>query len=532
MMYVKSVVEEKIKVLHENRHLNIKEYINCLTWTAHYGGIDQIYYYLKFLDRDYIAHNSEVKEEGVYQRLSDLIKKIDDGIYSDLTPFILKNENLSEADYFLVFNKYFDNFKNKEAGHEEIFVLSFLVKLLVENTKLNAELAIEVINYFWKAKNCNEYRKDFCIFITTDACIEYKLDQVLTLRKQWYDHIQKIYAKVYSTKILSSSEKRIYTKILGENIKRINILQSTHSPKIAVCISGMYRNHQSALESIKKNIVDPLNADVFIHTWDEMAIWTGLGGPPFVARLFGNEALNHVPQEYHLDFKKITEILPKTYHTLSNALYKKIDSTVFDLLKPKKVELEDQSKFEQSLGDNTEGYTKSRGNLNQIKMFHGIKESINLAIMHDQYDFIIRLRPDILIQEQLKIEKFNEFQKNTLYTGLGDYGVKDTAFITSSSACLSLSNLITQMFKEKRVSPYRDFPRYDAHNIFFSWVVENSLDFDQDLIKMNLLNMANVSAKLPNLKNSLDQDFELLSQENKTKFLPFIEFLKQNYCEE
>lgn len=532
MMYVKSIIEEKIKKLADNRFNSVDEYIDCLTWTAHYGGVDQIYYFLKIIDIEYIKKTPEILQEPVYERLLSFVNKVDKGKYEDVKPFILNIENKKNVDAFLLFKKYTDDLFEREASHEEVFLLSFLLKNLLNHIVLEASQAEKIINYFWKAKNCNEFRKDYCIFLVVDHCIENQVDDLFKLKKQWYNHNQKILAKIYTTKILNRSEKTIYTKIVSENFNRINNLNSCHTPKIAVCISGLYRNHHSALESIQKNIVEPLNADVFIHSWDEMASWIGLGGTPHVRRLFGSEAVPLLPEEYHLNFHKIKESLIFTHCILSTPIYTQLDKTVFDCLSPKKIVLENQDEFIKKLGDDLDGYKKSRGNLNQIKMFHGIKQSIDLALDHDEYDYIIRLRPDLLIQSQLDIEAIQDLKPNTVYTGLGEYGVKDTEFTVSASVALSLSHLISKMFKEKKVSPYKDFPLYDAHNIFFAWILENKLDFEHDLVKkMTLLNMTDASVHLPHLEQSLEEDLSQLSEEEQKKFQPFADFLIKNYCE-
>ena len=38
--------------------------------------------------------------------------------------------------------------------------------------------------------------------------------------------------------------------------------------KVAVCLSGHMRTYKDTAASLIKNIIDPLNCDVFIHTWD------------------------------------------------------------------------------------------------------------------------------------------------------------------------------------------------------------------------------------------------------------------------
>ena len=67
-------------------------------------------------------------------------------------------------------------------------------------------------------------------------------------------------------------------------------MESQSRFKVAICISGIYRNHINGIRKIKNNLIDPLGADVFIHTWDEKAIWLGNGGSPALSRLFDSKA--------------------------------------------------------------------------------------------------------------------------------------------------------------------------------------------------------------------------------------------------
>ena len=528
-MFVKIIIDEKLNELYVARLNGVQNFIEYLTWSAHFGRINQIYFSIKLLDLNFIENNISVKEDAVYQRLLSLIDKIDGGVYQDLRGLIL-NREVEGSNVILIFNKYFHDFSNKEASHEELFVLSFLVNILIKNINIDSKLSIKLIEYFWEVKNCNDYRKSYCIFMVIDHCLDNHVDEVFRLRKRWYNHIQKIYAKIHSTSILSKLEKKNYFNNISDRIRSVNSLNSISTPKIAVCISGLYRNHYAALESIKQNVVDPLQADVFIHTWDEAAVWSGIGGAPSAVRVFGQKVGDLLPTNVLQNFHAIVNYLPHSYEILKSTIFEETDPSVFDVLEPVEVLIDCQEEFESRLGEDLSGYTANRGTLNQIKMFGGIKKSIDLALNHGRYDFIIRLRPDLLIKNKLNINDLIRIESNSLHVGVGDYGVTDTDFIFSSPLALSLSNLIHRMFEENKVSPYPDFPLYDAHNIFFAWVVENNINLEGSLIHKILLNMSDNDIKLPGLRESLDLDFKKLNDSDQKVFSKFIDFLKENYC--
>ena len=144
--------------------------------------------------------------------------------------------------------------------------------------------------------------------------------------------------------------------------------------------------------------------------------------------------------------------------------------------------MENQYDFQNKLSDNS-SYTALRGSFNQIKMFYGIKKSIDMALLADKYDYIIRLRPDVIVHNKLNILDFYNFENNVIYSGFGDVGLHDAAFVISSSMAYSLSKLIQEMFDFNSLSPYRDFPLYDSHNLLLLWVLENNYTFSNDVLR-------------------------------------------------
>ncbi|TYX09985.1 hypothetical protein, partial [Escherichia coli] len=40
-------------------------------------------------------------------------------------------------------------------------------------------------------------------------------------------------------------------------------------------VSGMMKIDDSAMRSLYQKIAEPLNADIFLHTWDKIQVWSG-----------------------------------------------------------------------------------------------------------------------------------------------------------------------------------------------------------------------------------------------------------------
>jgi len=131
--------------------------------------------------------------------------------------------------------------------------------------------------------------------------------------------------------------------------------------KIAVCISGADRCFQFVVDELIKNIIEPLNADVFIHAWDSNS---------FSDRFSKNDS--------------------------NEEIYKKIS---------KKYEIE---KF-----DSNWNFINANKPRNIVPMFYSIYKSFSLV--PDDYDIVIRSRFDALYTNKFILPKI---KKNHVYVQL------------------------------------------------------------------------------------------------------------------
>lgn len=527
-----NLIEDRLKIKKDNRCNSVADFADYLTFLGHIGRINDIYISLRILDKSYVDNNqSELVKNNVYKTLESLIKKIEVENTYDIKKYFL-NEDHEGLEVYNSLSSFIDILKNKEATPEDNFILNFLLNTAITKNVLSTSLAIRLVEHFWNAKNSNSYRKDYCVFSIVDYCIRRNNLDFFKLLKQYCNHIHKIYSVIYNSSLLTSDEKLLYQTYFDVQIRKSNNLKSKTKNRVAVCVSGLYRNHTNALESIKKNIVEPLNADVFVHTWDEKAVWNGIAGNTRSDRLFGSNSTTLIPREID-DLKNMQKFLPETYSKIKDPISNAWDGNeITNILLPKKIIIENQKDFEDSLIDK-ENYTLARGNLNQIKMFYGIKQSFDLAFENGTYDYIIRIRPDILVENKLKTDDIEALSNTNLYAGFGGgYGIDDTTFVMSSSMAHNLSDFITKMFVFNCLSPYDDFPLYSAHNLFLSWLLESNYHLKTYLLKKRLLNMSDRKISIEGLTIAVEQDFNNLSDDNKVKFLPFIQYLKTNYCQD
>lgn len=533
MSLFNNLIEDKLKIKKNNRHTSISSFSDYLAFLGYMGRIDEIYLSLRIIDKSYINDNkNQLLKFKTYKNLESLLVKIEEDEYDeyDIKKYFLET-NYNEIDILNSTSKFLATLDNKETSHEENFVLNFLLNKILSRNVLGTDLGIKLIEHFWKAKQCNNYRKDYCIFSIVDFFVENNSNDFFKLRKQYYNHIQKIYSQIQRSLFLIDEEKNLYQAHLNSKIKKTNNLKSKNNNKVAVCISGLYRNHINAIENIKKNIIEPLNADVFIHTWDEKSIWTGNGGSPTINKLLGENAISLLPNEIN-DLQKLQETLPTAYEIIQYPAYEKWDGTeITNILNPKAILIENQEIFDSSIR-NKEHFLLSRGSMNQIKMFYGIKKSFDLALDNDKYDFIIRIRPDTLVNSKVSIDMISELKNNTIYTGVSNVGLFDADFTISSSVGYNLSMFIEKMFDFNSLSLYEEFPLYDSHNLLLAWLIEFNYYFDKPIFdRGGILSTSESVISIKGLSDALDRDFHDMSEENKVKFLAFIQYLKTNYCQ-
>lgn len=514
-------LSQKINTLSNNRFSSPQDYHKFLKYSCDIGRVDIPYSYnkkdkgLKILD-DFISIEPDIKR---IINISDI-----DNISLLQRAFINKESDfesiLGEFGFFL------KSLNPSTATTLDNMVLNFylLKKIDEDNLPKDPGLFIDLYNYFISAVNVNPTRRSVCFLLIIEHCINNEIVGFFKLRKQFYNHVNNIFYQLIRCEILTSSDKKMFMHYFLEVLRTYNSFYISKKKSFAVCISGKYRNHLESLKSIKEKIVDPLNADVFIHTWDQYSKWSGLGGAPHGYRTFGKAVGETIPVE-HMGLKSLEGLFPKAYKILNNNIEAEdLSKNVFDILSPKEVSIESEKSFTDSLGRDISGYTKARGSLNQIKMLYGIKKSFDMALRYGHYDFIIRCRPDSIIRTKVSDKVIDSLENNVIYTSTHPItSLNDGFFCLSSPMALSFSNFVNLSLEMKRLCPLDEFPLYDAHNFMMAWMVANNYLYDNEIAKADL--MPNQLIALGGLKEALRDDFNALNKDQQMKFKYFVESL-------
>ncbi|EFM2941160.1 capsular biosynthesis protein, partial [Campylobacter upsaliensis] len=86
--------------------------------------------------------------------------------------------------------------------------------------------------------------------------------------------------------------------------------------KIALCLSGALRyDYCEDLRHIVKNVATPLNADIFLFSWDEAYLWAGAGGlgVGFLRNFIDEKLLQNAPNELLIDNYHFSKLFPNVF---------------------------------------------------------------------------------------------------------------------------------------------------------------------------------------------------------------------------
>lgn len=127
--------------------------------------------------------------------------------------------------------------------------------------------------------------------------------------------------------------------------------------RVALCLSGHLRSFERTWQSLRKFIIDPLQADVFIHTWNTLGVY------------------NHIDS-----------------HTVACDTNKYLNKIKY-CYNPKNIVIEPINK---TRGRKYQPYLVDKRNcVGVTNMFYKIHKADELMRNYSNYDLVIRARPDL-----------------------------------------------------------------------------------------------------------------------------------------
>lgn len=250
--------------------------------------------------------------------------------------------------------------------------------------------------------------------------------------------------------------------------------------RVAVCISGQLRSFASNWPLIKKTLIDPLNADLFIHTWDKEH-----HTPPRFHRLnrfIPQKMVDSLPLHFQ-DAAGFGERFPRTLRKLTKPIVRDVDPKDLSALTScSKLIIEDDDQCQQ-LSSLPEALLFN-GKSNQAKMFYKTFSCNNLRLSHElelgaQYDVVIRTRSDL----HISLPDIQEYvrdaasHRNRIYTSyLTSDGCGDQFAIGSGDAMTAYSAVWPFMKKYSRFDYLPGFANIAAENLLGQHLIAQGIE--------------------------------------------------------
>lgn len=312
-----------------------------------------------------------------------------------------------------------------------------------------------------------------------------------------------------------------YYDILSKKLKKI-LVNNTHlqtKKRVAVCIFGAMRgDFIASLKNLEQTIIKPLNADVFIFSWNRAYRWAGLGGNGnWIKRFFPNDIVDKCPLEIRNNYTGLKILMPRVFIELSKERYFNIKKSDFKEIKNiKKICLENPDQFE----------LKYKTKLNRSKMWYGIYRNYQLLCEYERennfkYDFIVATRPDRDHEGQLKIESLEVLNSNEILELQGYLGPAGEKFAGPRESMRLWMSIWEYAQLNKRLFFFNDFPilKISPHQLLHYWLIFNGIkcyplynknfkfkDFNNSLCVRGL--------KIPDIKQALLEDLDKIKKDN------------------
>jgi hypothetical protein len=211
--------------------------------------------------------------------------------------------------------------------------------------------------------------------------------------------------------------------------------------RVALCLSGQCRGFIAAHERVARNLIKPLQPDVFIATWDSVGIKNTFSNRDGLSRVIEADLCKRIPDA--LIEANVLEHLPSLagaleYWNAPGEGVANLKRELEDLYAPKRCEVFEEAEYDEGLAK--AGFS-SRFAINQSKMKFMLLQSARLKCEQElengfPYDLVIRLRLDKNLNKPIPVdEAFMKSLVDTIYVDhVSFHGIGDQIAAGSSEA--------------------------------------------------------------------------------------------------
>ena len=300
--------------------------------------------------------------------------------------------------------------------------------------------------------------------------------------------------------------------------------------KIAICLYGVFRGAWvENLQEVIDTMATPLDADVFLFSWDEYQEWPSLmGGYYWANRALKVEIAKECPPEIatHNNFR---ENMPHTYKALCSEYNLKIpQSTMDSILKKnpciKSYKLESQQKF-------LHGFWSA-------KLYYGMYATFKLMESYEfskksLYDIVIICRSDIR-PSPIKYEALEGLGPNEIADEFMNWGSGSGCFVAHREAA---KNYVSLWKHKGLLEQNRLLLAYgNNHELGLKWPAILGLNITKSIISFDFYHTTALAGiRFPCVNSEIEKDFKelrekgALSEEVISKIAAFFALVRENY---
>ena len=247
--------------------------------------------------------------------------------------------------------------------------------------------------------------------------------------------------------------------------------------KVALCLSGQMRGYLKAYPSVKKNIIDVFNPDIFIHTWDDLGKSNNLHH-----RALPSPIVHYLPRKLHIDLPYFSSLFPHFSAEISSESIVN-ESELRKLYNPKACVVEKSPSLEEY--DDFFGFKvpnkmiqKHPKTMWSRHLFYKVYKCNELKKDFEQqndfkYDLVIRLRPDLSIGEVIS----PQIDENTLYFRYRTINISnqisDQYFYADSDTMdnvCDIYNNIEALWQQYNSNPEVELKYYWAEGLLYTYL--------------------------------------------------------------
>ncbi|WP_144581911.1 hypothetical protein [Campylobacter coli] len=393
------------------------------------------------------------------------------------------------------------------------YYVNYVLKQYIDSSSLTSDLAVELFERYI-IKHNSLIAKGY--FISNVLRYFYNVSD--------FDFVQRLKFNLTSFMENHFYELPIYkayVDIIHKHLEK-NIKQKASTKKVAVLISGIFRGDWEYYYSqIEKNIIQPLNADSFVFSWDKVALWPGLcgGGGNWISRI-ATDLKDNAPQEI-LTQEGFDKYFPNVYAKLSQEYLTDLEESKIKCTR--KIiysedlflsELKNKIDFAGSIKSDHKLEFMSKYKTNIAKQFFGLSKCIALMKQYEiengfKYDYVVRVRPDFEYTVQNIAYLTDDLKDDDIAIRSNNGGLNDLGYYGKRSAMVKFLSIWDSLDFFLKIVDKQSF-----HGALYYWSIVNNLKVTKPL---SIAIQTKQQIFIPEFGHELNLDLLNLNSDKKLK---------------